>query len=273
MKYTILVTLIVMLIGPMLSYGGTDKSKYVDDFDLKPVIFDSEETNSSNLGIDININGKFLNKKFGSNDDGDYINPDVKIGGYHIAYSLKGLLAENSSKNPKDFLEARVSANYFRSASATFKVGVFVKSESDQKFNNRQLAYGLTATFANDDNFASNDILALHANLGQVDPSEDAAREAILGNDLDSYDRADLELLYIYNIGTANIDTFEVNYRYFQEFGAKQSIEDADLDRFRLATYRLGFKNILYVAYSSGELPLNKKDNQIYEVGFSYKFE
>ncbi|MGD8926260.1 MAG: hypothetical protein PVG20_05390, partial [Thioalkalispiraceae bacterium] len=68
-------------------------------------------------------------------------------------------------------------------------------------------------------------------------------------------------------------DTFEINYRYFQEINAEQAIKDADLDNFRLVTYRLGFKNNLYVAYSSGELPFNQRDNQIYEVGFSYKFE
>jgi hypothetical protein len=272
MKYTRLISLPVMLLISMVAYGENDKAKYVDNFDLKPVVFDSEETNSSSLGIDFNIDGKFLDEKFDSEEEGG-INPDVVIGGYDIAYYLKGLLAENYDENPKDFIEARVSANYFRSASSTFKAGVFIKSESDQKFDDRQLAYGLTATFAKVDAFSRNDVLALHLNVGQVDPSKDSSREAVLGNDLESYDRADFELLYIYTIGTENIDTFEVNYRYFQEINAEQAIKDADLDNFRLVTYRLGFKNNLYVAYSSGELPFNQRDNQIYEVGFSYKFE
>lgn len=249
-----------------------DEKKYVENFDLKPVVFDSENSESSSLGLDFAIDGKFIDIKFES-EEGDDLDPDTPIGGFDFAYSAKGLVAENLESNPKDFIEAKLSANYFRSSSYSLKVGAFVKSESDQKFDDRQLVYGITSTFANIDNFSTNDILAIHLNVGQVDPSEDAAREAVLGDNLDTYDRADFEILYIYNIGTENLDTFEVNYRYFYEIDADQEIEDADLDRFRLITYRLSFKNNLYVAYSSGELPFNQKDNQIYEVGFNYKFE
>jgi hypothetical protein len=272
MKKTILIVMSTLLLSSTAAYSESDKSKYVDNFDLKPVVFDSERTESSNLGLDFNIDGKLINVKF-SSDEGNDINPDVVIGGYDITYFLKGLLAENSDKNPKDFLEGKLSANYFRSSTFTFKAGVFVKSESDQEFNNHQLAYGLTATFANMDNFAKNDVLALQVNIGQVDPAEDSTREAILGEDPDTYNRADIEFLYIYNIGTEYIDTFEVDFRYFYEIDADLVIKDADLDIYRFVTFRLGFKNNLYIAYSSGELPFNQKDNQIYEVGFSYKFE
>lgn len=273
MKYTISMTASALLVVSMTAWGeGSNISKYVDNFDLNPIVFDSENTDSSSLGIDFSMDGKFVNKKFSSNE-GDDLDPDVIIGGYDLGYSLKGIFAEDSDQNPKDFIEARFSASVFRSASSTVKAGIFIKSESDQKFDDRQLAYGLTATFANMDVFSSNDILALHLNIGQVDPSEDTSREAILGSDLDTYDRADLEFLYIYNIGTKNLDTFEINYRYFLELDAEQTVKSANLDKFRLVTYKLGFKNNLYIAYSSGELPFNQEDNQIYEVGFSYKFE
>ncbi len=255
-----------------LSEESDNSRKYVDNFDLKPVVFDAEEAESSSLGLDFSIDGKFIDVKFES-EEGNDLDPDAAIGGYDFAYSAKGLVAENSNSNPKDFIEAKLSANYFRSANYSLKTGAFVKSESDQKFNDRQLVYGITSTFANIDNFSKNDILAIHLNIGQVDPSQDTSREAVLGENLDTYDRADFEFLYIYNIGTENLDTFEVNYRYFYELDADLEIKNSGLDRFRLTTYRLGFKNNLYVAYSSGELPFNQKDNQIYEIGFSYKFE
>lgn len=254
------------------SIAEEEKRKYVDNFDLKPVILDSEGSDSSTLGLKYLMDGKLVDKKFDV-DEGDSIDPDATIGGYDISYSLKGTITENSKNNPKNFLESRISANYFRSARFSFKAGAFFQSESDQKFDNHQLVYGLTTTFSKIDSFSNNDILALHLNIGQVDPSDDAVREAVLGSDLDTYDRIDIEALYIYNIGTENLDTFEVNYRYFKEISAEAAIKDADLDSFRLVTYRLGFKNNLYVAYSSGELPFNQKDNQIYEIGFNYKFE
>lgn len=249
-----------------------NKLKYVDDFDLNPIVLDSDASASSTLGLEYLVTGKLLDEKFDT-EEGDKLDPDVVIGGYDISYSLKGTITENSDNNPKNFLESRMSANYFRSSMFSVKAGGFFKSESDQKFDNNQVVYGVTGTFAKIDSFAKNDIMAFHVNYGQVDPSKDTAREAILGSNLDSYNRIDFEALYIYNIGTENLSTFEVNYRHFLEVDADSAIKDADLDEFRLVTYRLGLKNNLYVAYSSGELPFNQKDNQIYEVGFSYKFE
>lgn len=247
-------------------------SKIFDNFDIMPVVLNSENSESSTLGLQYNIDGKLLDIKF-EGEEGDEINPDAVIGGADISFSTKGLIVENYKNNPKDFLESRISANYFRSSSFSMKAGTFVEMESDQRFDNKQLVYGFTATSAQIDTFADNDILALHINIGQVDPSEDNAREAVLGSNLDTYTRIDLEFLYIYNIGTDYLDTFEVNYRYFKEFDAESSIKQANLDEFKLVTFRLGFKNNLFIAYSAGELPFNEKDDQIYEIGFNYKFQ
>lgn len=270
MKFEHIALIMIFAILPEVTYA-TD-SKIFDNFDIKPVVLNSENSESSTLGLQYNIDGKLLDIKF-EQEEGDDLNPDAVIGGADISFSTKGLIVENYKNNPKDFIESRVSANYFRSSIFSMKVGTFVEMESDQRVDNKQLVYGFTATSAKIDALADNDILAFHINIGQVDPSEDNAREAVLGSDLDTYTRIDLEFLYIYNIGTEYLDTFEVNYRYFKEFDAESSIKQAGLDEFKLATFRLGFKNNLFIAYSAGELPFNEKDDQIYEVGFSYKFQ
>lgn len=250
-----------------------DDDRYINNFDLKPILLDSEDSESSTLGLAYLLDGQLLHRKFAGGDEGDSIDTDVLIDGLEISYSFKGIVTENSNNNPKNFHDSRVSLNYFRSSHSTLKVGAFIVAESDQEFDDRQWVYGLTLSFADTDLLAKNDILAAHINIGEVDPSKDTPRELVLGSNLDPYDRLDLELVYIYNIGTQNLDTFEINYRYFRELGAVSTIRQADLDTFKLVTYRLGFNNNLYIAYSAGELPFNQRDNQIYEVGFSYKFE
>ncbi|NKB25358.1 MAG: hypothetical protein GKR87_13475 [Kiritimatiellae bacterium] len=153
------------------------------------------------------------------------------------------------------------------------KVGGLLETESDQRFDNNQLVYGLTATAAKIDAFTENDVVALHLNISEVNPFGNEAREAILGSTLETYNRVDFEFLYIYNIGIKHLDTFEVNYRYFKEIDAETAIKQANLDEFNFVTYRLGFKNNLFIAYSSGELPFDQQSDQIFEVGFSYRFE
>jgi hypothetical protein len=259
---------------PQFSLAEEIKSKHFEHLDFKPVVLDSEKSESSTLGLEFLVSGKLTEKKFSRDEQGLGIDPDAPVGGLDASYSLRGTITENSANNPNNFVETNLSANYFRSSKFTAKAGAFIKSESDQRFDNNQAVYGLTATMANDDSLADNNIFALHANLGIVDPSEDIEREAILGSTgLDTYERLDVEALYIFNIGTNSLNTFEVNFRYFYELGADTAIKDADLDNFRLVTYRLGFKNNLFIAYSSGELPFDQKDNQIYSLGFNYKFE
>lgn len=67
------------------------------------------------------------------------------------------------------------------------------------------------------------------------------------------------------------VRSVEINYRYFLENNAPTAIKSADLDKHMLATLRIALKNDLFVAYSTGKLPFDQKNDQILQVGFSYK--
>ena len=73
-------------------------------------------------------------------------------------------------------------------------------------------------------------------------------------------------------IQSAAVHSVEFNYRYYRENGAPVAIRNAKLDEHQLATIRVGLKNDLFVAYSAGKLPFDRKNDQIIQIGFSYKF-
>lgn len=72
-------------------------------------------------------------------------------------------------------------------------------------------------------------------------------------------------------VQSPSITAFEFNYRYFLENNAPAVIKAAEIDKHQLATVRLGLKNDLFLAYSTGKLPFDKKNNQMLQIGFSYK--
>ena len=248
-------------------------------FDFKPVVLDSENTESSTLGIQYAFKNTLFNKNYDTQDDescNTFPCPHTIVGSAKLTYDLKGVFAENANDNPKNFIESNLNGSYLKASSDSKSIwsgGVFVKYESDQKFKNKQLVYGLNGAVSNRDLFHANDFAFIQINVGTVDPTNDSNRETILGKDLDSYDRLDVELVYRFTINKGMLDTFEVNYRYFKELNANNVIKQASLDNFRLITYHLGLTNQMYIAYSSGELPFNQKDNQIFEIGYTYKFD
>lgn len=265
-------TMIPVVFFIACSAAFADGGKRDENFSIKPVILDAKDAAKTVVGIEYNLEGILLEKKFTATDSGsDVIDPDAPIGGLKMEYKLGGTIASDKELNPKNLLESRLSGSYFRSSSLTAKAGFFVKYENSQSFDDAQSVYGVSATAGKIDFLKQNGMIALDVDLGEVDPINDKEREAIVGSDLDAYYRWDLEVLYIYPLGISKLETLEINYRYFQELSAPDAIKDAGLDTFKLVTYRLGFQNNLYIAYSRGTLPFDRQSDRIYEIGFSYK--
>lgn len=76
----------------------------------------------------------------------------------------------------------------------------------------------------------------------------------------------------MYPLQTNNIKSVEFNFRYFVENNAPATIRIAGLDKHQLGTILLNLKNDLYVAYSAGKLPFDRRNDQIFQIGYSYKF-
>lgn len=110
------------------------------------------------------------------------------------------------------------------------------------------------------------------AGIDQVKPDEDSLRAAV--GDLDAFTR------FVGEVGFRTVAArvpsglvyASANARIYQELGASAAIEAADLDRFLYFVVALTAPEGLFVSYSTGQLPFDRRDDQVYEIGFRYKF-
>jgi len=64
----------------------------------------------------------------------------------------------------------------------------------------------------------------------------------------------------------------EANFRFYHEFSASQAVKDAKLDEFTFFSIALRLPQNIFVSYSTGKLPLNEADSQVYSIGLDYNF-
>jgi hypothetical protein len=259
-----------------ITHGASHAASGADSkFEINPVVVDSKNGTGSTVGIEYKVKGVLLSKSFDSKDFGGIVDPSATIGSALIEYSANGTIAASKDRNPKNFLEFQLDAKLRHSDSGkgTILGGLFAKYETNQSFDNKQLVYGLGGIYGKYAAFSENDFIAFDANYGRVDPKDDAERKQVLGGiSLVPYYRWNLEFLYLIPIQSTAVNSFEFNYRYFKENSAPTAIKITALDEHQLATIRIGLKNDLFLAYSAGKLPFDRKNDQIFQIGFSYKF-
>lgn len=247
-------------------------------FNVEPVALNSEQTDKESIGASYLL--KYVDKEL-------YMEDSLGLGklalypkavAYQLDAGLRGTVTESEKENPLNFQEAHLSLEGQYLAREMYSAGGFVKYEFDQGLDGRQFVFGAKARFGRSDNLLNfKDLFVIAIGYGRVDPSQDSDREAVLTGTLDDYDRAELEAHWQVNIGgvgpeSFKLSSFEVNYRYFQEIDAESVIKDADLDDYRLLTFLLRVNKDWSVAYSSGELPFNRRDDRIFKVGYTFNF-
>ena len=244
---------------------------------IEPVVLDGSNSTGATLGLQWSLKDE-RHTKIGS-DAGDE-NIKVRGGQYEWGYNLKGTVAADKERNPKNFIEALIDAGYQYGDRKTASSGLaFAKYETDQSFDNKQLVYGLRTTVLQADLLRRwiprlRDYVVHDVGYGQVDLKKDIERQAALGTTgLDKYYRWDLELLYKHKLSRQEIRDVEFNFRYFREKSPPAAVERAGLDRHQLATLRFGLKNDLFVAYSRGKLPFDRTADKIFELGWSHNLK
>jgi hypothetical protein len=266
----------------------TDSADVLEIFDISPVVLDARDGEGSTIGLDFNFRSRKVLKNFDAEDappaegEAAVIDVDASLGDLSLAYVIAGTAAADEERNPKDFLNALVDLQFLRSGPkwGSASGGAFVKYEADQSFDDQQSVYGLRLTYGKRNALRRNDFLAIDLNRGQVDPDGDTARETALGTSaLSKYYRTEAELLYMLPLdevipflGKA-VRGFEFNYRYFRESGAPAAVKTAGLDSYFLRTFRLNLPRDLFIAYSSGKLPFDLKDDDFFELGLTYQLE
>lgn len=245
--------------------------------ELAPIVIDSQDGTGSTIGLQFALSGDLLPaaKPAAAAPSDTFEEPEkVLIKQYNLHYEAKGVVTADSERNPLNYIDAIVDARILRnSPSGTFIGGAFLRYETDQSMDNRQSEYGVRGTYTRLHTVRENDTLGIDLKFGQVDPKEDELRQAALGTaSLDTFYRWDAEFLYMLPISSdGTVRDFEFNYRYYLENSAPAAIKAADLDTHRMATFRLGLKGGLFIAYSTGTLPFDRESDRIYAIGFSYQ--
>lgn len=244
---------------------------------VMPVLLDSDGGNAT-LGVEYEFRLKAPIVKTISNSE-DFGDVDDPFGQIDLSVESAGTIATSPSRNPKNFIDASVGlgGTYFFGASSPFgwiSLDAQFKYETDQKFEKEQTVLGGRVTWLKDSILLKNDVLAIDVGYGRVKPSDkDTDRQAALATqDLRDFDRIDFEALYMVPVKSKIVRQIEFNYRLYKEVNPAAAIVAAKLDKFELATVRAKLPGDFFVAYSTGRLPFDLKDNQIVELGLSYKF-
>lgn len=106
-----------------------------------------------------------------------------------------------------------------------------------------------------------------------VIPSTDTLRQNLTGN-LNPFPRVKLETsfrTFITRIKKENI-FFNANYRYYQEINAPEEITNANIAINSYFVMALQTTSGFYVSYTNGKLPFDAKNDEVYSLGFNFKF-
>ncbi|AHF17023.1 hypothetical protein [Niabella soli] len=109
--------------------------------------------------------------------------------------------------------------------------------------------------------------------LDYVIPSNDSTRRKLIGN-LNPFPRFKFETsfrTFISRIRKENI-FFNADYRFYQELAAPAAIKNSNFSSANYFVMALQSTSGMFVSYASGKLPFDARNDQVYSIGFSYKF-
>ena len=197
-----------------------------------------------------------------------------------------------------------------RKASFTIKIAANYQYESDSDFKQKQNAYGIKGriTYKSGDSsidryfnplewlpslikflageavvdgkkikhvepFSEQYWPALGVAIEQVSPKDDQKRK-LVDPQLDNYERIRLDLSYASTLFKVDADVIRVSFtwRYFKEISPTAEIKNAGLDNFSYWAVGLHTPKDVVISYSRGELPFDTRPEEVFKIGWNYKF-
>jgi hypothetical protein len=111
--------------------------------------------------------------------------------------------------------------------------------------------------------------------IDHIEPDAGTPRETIASDD-SAFERIRFETSFRTLAASYNgVNAFlEANYRYYEEIDPSDNTEASELETYSYFTIALLMPkaNGLYFSYTTGKLPLDVKEDQVYEIGFKYNF-
>jgi hypothetical protein len=110
------------------------------------------------------------------------------------------------------------------------------------------------------------------AGINYVDPINDPARQAI--GETSGFERYNLESSFRTFVARVENESifFNADIRYYREINASAAVKANNLDEHFYFVGALQSSSGFYVSYARGKLPFDAVDDEVYAVGFNYKF-
>ena len=107
--------------------------------------------------------------------------------------------------------------------------------------------------------------------LDYVLPQDDTTRKELLGT-LNAYSRLRFEIGFKTRAARIGKEVlhFSSDFRWYKELNADQIIKDNRLDRSTFFVAAIESNSGLFVSYTTGKLPFDKRNDQVYSLGFKY---
>lgn len=109
--------------------------------------------------------------------------------------------------------------------------------------------------------------------LANVSPKVDTARKAVIGTELRDYRRWEGEFVLIVPVQKGLLQKIELSHREFREVSAPVAVRSAGLHSFRLSSVYFGLDKGLFVAFSRGGVPADRKNSSVLQLGWSTNIE
>lgn len=181
---------------------------------------------------------------------------------YYVDFSLKAALESNQDFSRKQYVYgARLGFDLkaWNPSSTLANLNVF-----DWPFAVIRVLTGLDKNLSP----RGSTIPAILLGLDQVVPSDGSIRTTI--DNGSSFPRFRAEVSFKTPVSESAF--FVSTFRYYKEIDASSAIISADMDEFIFFSSALTLSNGFYVSYSTGRLPMDSKNEQVYALGFQYNF-
>jgi hypothetical protein len=254
------------------------KQSWIDKLTLTPRVLQASDANASpSLGLGYTFKAKpVLNDLTGDAAPGQPI-PATKQFAFELEAS--GLYAAKVEANQSKLVDFSSSGSWLWVGDLGVAGTVFSKSAfgagysrmqgGGQRESRWEVSQGLGKIFPR---LNYTQVLSRVA-LANVLPKVDAARQAVTGSDLHDYRRWEAELVLIAPVQRGMIQKIELNHREFREVSAASAVKSAGLDRFKLSSVYFGLDKGLFVAFSRGGLPADRKSSRVLQMGWSTNIE
>lgn len=242
--------------------------KWLDDLSITPRVLQSNDGTAGSLGVGYSFSVKPVSKVEKVDEIGGPATGNIRT--YSFELAANGLYAAKPEVNTGNVIDVSSSGTYLILQNGVYAKTAFSAAYSRQQGNDThasrwEISQGLGTWLPR---FNNVELLGRLA-LARVNPIKDDARKTALGEALKSYQRLEFEGVAVIPINAGSLQKVELRHLLFKELSAPEKVRAADLDSFKTSSVYFRLSNSLFVAYSKGGVPADRKNSQVLQIGWS----